>query len=303
MEEEIFNNYKLAGKIIAEVFADVIRAKIVKPGSKIIEIIDYIENKIQEKGGSLAFPLNLDINEVAAHYTSPINDESIIPEPEDNALLVKLDGGVSIDGYLSDHAITINLGGEKYDKFYDAAHSALMKAIALVKPGVRINELGETIQKEIKSFNLKPISNLSGHQLTQFNLHAGATVPNIKTDLKFSEKFEEGDVFAIEPFSTDGSGYVQNKKQVTIYSLKRSKLKNAPAKINQSLSTIYQTTKSLPFSPRWFTIPEGIFKRLLSLNAMRGYPVLVDSRNGAVAQAEHTIIVTKDGVEITTIKN
>jgi len=303
MEEEIFSKYKLAGKIIAEVFEDVKSSKMIKPGVKIIDIVDNIEKRIQDKGGSLAFPLNLDINEIAAHYTSPINDESIIPEPEDNPLLVKLDGGVSIDGYLSDHAITINLSGEKYDKFYEAAHSALMKAIALVKPGVKINELGETIQKEIKSFNLKPISNLSGHQLTQYNLHAGATVPNIKTDLKFSEKFEEGDVFSIEPFSTDGSGYVQNRKQVTIYSLKRSKVKNAPAKINQSLSKIYQKTKSLPFSPRWFDIPSAILQRLLSLNVMRGYPVLVDSRKGAVAQAEHTIIVTKDGAEITTIKD
>ena len=77
----------------------------------------------------------------------------------------------------------------------------------------------------------------------------------------------------------------------------------APLKINQSLSTIFQRTRSLPFSPRWFTIPDTIFQRLLSLNAMRGYPVLVDSKNGAVAQAEHTIIVTKDGSEITTIKN
>ncbi len=303
MDEEIYNKYKLAGKIIAEVFKDVKSSNLIKPGVKILKIVDYIENMIQEKGGELAFPLNLDINEVAAHYTSPINDESVIPEPIDNALLVKLDGGVSIDGYLSDHAITINLGGEKYDKFYEAAYSGLMKAISLIKPGVKINELGKIIQKEIESFDLKPISNLSGHQLKQYNLHAGASVPNIKTDLSYSEKFEEGDVFAIEPFSTDGSGYVKNKKQVTIYSLKKSKLKNAPAKINQSLSRIYQQTKGLPFSPRWFSLSDVIFNRLLSLKAIREYPVLVDSRKGTVAQAEHTVIVTKDGAEITTIKN
>ncbi|MHA1785585.1 MAG: type II methionyl aminopeptidase, partial [Candidatus Helarchaeota archaeon] len=252
MEEETYKKYKLAGKIIAEVFKELEDSKIVKPSVKIIDIVNFIEERVKKKGADHAFPLNLDINAIAAHYTSPKDDNSVIPEPQDGILLVKVDGGASVDGYLSDHAITLNLGSEKYEKFFDAAHSALMKAISVVKPGVKINSLGKIIEKEIKSHGLKPISNLSGHQLKRFNLHAGSTIPNVETDLSNSSKFQEGDVFAIEPFTTDGAGFVVNQKDITIYSLKKSKLKNTPKSINNALSKIYASRKFLPFTPRWF---------------------------------------------------
>ncbi|NHI91882.1 MAG: type II methionyl aminopeptidase [Candidatus Lokiarchaeota archaeon] len=302
MEEEIYNKYKLAGTIIAQVFLDVRRSNIVKPGAKIIDIVNFIEDGIKKKGGTCAFPLNIDINEIAAHYTSPIDDQTVIPEPKEGYLLVKLDGGVSIDGYLSDHAITINLGSEKHDVFYEAAHSALIKAISTIKPGVKINSLGELIEKEIKSFNLKPISNLSGHKLKQYDLHSGSTIPNIETSTRHSASFQEGDVFAIEPFTTNGAGFVINQKIITIYSLNKSKIKNAPRQINDALATIFKTTNLLPFSPRWIpSVSENILKRLISLRAVHGYPVLMDAKRGPVAQAEHTVIVTSDGAEITTL--
>jgi len=302
MEDDVYNKYKLAGRIIAEVFDDVKKSNIVQSNARVIDIVEYIEEGIKKRGGSCAFPLNIDINQIAAHYTSPINDESLIPEPnEEGFLLIKLDGGASIDGYLSDHAITINLGSEKHDIYYEAAHSALLKAIEVIKPGVKVNSLGEIIEKEIKSFDLKPISNLSGHQLKQYNLHSGATIPNVETSTRHSAVFQEGDIFAIEPFTTNGAGFVINQKMITIYSLNKSKIKNAPRPINDALSKIYKNSNFLPFSPRWFpTIPEPILKRLTSLRAAHGYPVLIDAKKGPVAQAEHTIIVTNDGAEITT---
>ena len=302
MEDDVYNKYKLAGRIIAEVFEDVKKSNIVQPNARVIDIVDFIEEEIKKRGGKCAFPLNIDINEIAAHYTSPISDESLIPEPNERGfLLVKLDGGVSIDGYLSDHAITINLGSEKHDVYYEAARSALLKAIEAIKPGVKINSLGKIIEKEIKSFDLKPISNLSGHQLKQYNLHSGSTIPNVETSERHSLSFQEGDVFAIEPFTTNGAGFVINQKNITIYSLNKSKIKNAPRPINDALSRIYKNNKFLPFSPRWFPkISEPILKRLIGLRAAHGYPVLIDAKKGPVAQAEHTIIVTRVGAEITT---
>ncbi|GAH54233.1 unnamed protein product, partial [marine sediment metagenome] len=76
-------------------------------------------------------------------------------------------------------------------------------------PGIKLYELGEIIAKKIIDHGLRPITNLGGHELKQFNLHAGPFIPNYKEKLH-NEVLKPGDAYACEPFATSGVGKVEN---------------------------------------------------------------------------------------------
>jgi methionyl aminopeptidase len=279
---------------------------LIKEDVSLLEICNWVENKIQEKGGQLAFPCNIGINEVAAHYSPPINDETVVPP---NAV-VKIDLGVHVDGYIADTATTVCLN-HQYDGMVYAINEALKKAIKAVKPGTKNSHIGRVIQKTIEQYGFKPIWNLSGHQMTRYVLHTGKSIPNVAT-LSLS-KIREGEVFAIEPFLTlrSGSGDVTGLKRTYIYRFHKTH-RNMSKDAEKLQELIKYQFKSLPFSKRWltessahFAFPdekmEKAFSEVLAKKSLIGYPVLAERSGNIVAQAEHTVIVTKKGCLITTL--
>ena len=109
LTDEELEKYREAGKIAVEVMRKA--KKMVSKGRKLIIICEGL-------GARPAFPVNISINQIAAHYTSPIDDELKIPE----RAIVKIDLGAHIDGYISDHAKTFLVGGTKtYQKLKKTA--------------------------------------------------------------------------------------------------------------------------------------------------------------------------------------
>ena len=51
---------------------------------------------------------------------------------------------------------------------------------------------------------VKPVRNLQGHTIGQYNIHAGKSVPIVKGGE--GTKMEEGEFFAIETFGSTGGG-------------------------------------------------------------------------------------------------
>jgi methionyl aminopeptidase len=210
--------------------------------------------------------------------------------------------GGHVDGYVSDAAITVNLGNsEKYDNLIKAVKDALYAAIPLFKPGVALRDIGAAIEREIIKFDgLKPVANLGGHQLGRFLLHAGPFVPNVSN---FSENYilKEGDQFACEPFATNGYGAIKNGTDMTIFRVKGiKKKKNLPMAEKIRLQNFKKKFGDFPFSPRWVDfIPKGQINAAISKyhrqGILEGYHVFLERGGGIVAQHEHTIIVTKDG--------
>src|SRR5271156_3658810 len=94
---------KEVGSASAE--AMVYAAKMVKPGAKLIDVAESAEKFLREKGFGLAFPINLSINDQAAHYTPTLNDDKVFSEKD----LVKVDFGAEKSGILGDGAITVDL--------------------------------------------------------------------------------------------------------------------------------------------------------------------------------------------------
>jgi methionyl aminopeptidase len=290
--------YQIAGKIAREVREEV--KKTVKEGMKIIDICENVEKWTREKGGKPAFPCNVSINEIAAHYTSPPNDEKIIPEKS----LVKIDIGVHVDGYIADTAISVNFNPE-YIEMVNTAEEALEKAVEIIKPGLPITRFGSSIQKVIKSRGYKPISNLTGHLIRRYIIHAGKSLPNV-FNLSTS-RLKEGEIYGVEPFVTvpKASGRIENLKEKHIFRFQKNKsLKSSFAK--QILSYIKKNFLTLPFTERWLSKfsssknYKNAFSELISSKAVIGYPVFIESSRKNVAQAEYTILIEKDYCKVLT---
>ena len=297
-DEEAIEKFRLSGKILRETREEI--KNFVREDMPIIDICEKAEKTIMDKGGKPAFPCNVSINEIAAHYTSPPNDNRRIPRKS----IVKVDIGVHVDGYLTDTAVTICFNPE-YKSLVDTAEQALKTAINSIHPEMSTSKLGAIIEKTIKSHGFKPISNLTGHQVGRYLVHAGISLPNV-AQLSFS-KIKLGEVYAIEPFVTlpDAVGRVEDGEKATIFRFLKSKsLKNPYAK--QLLKHIEENFRTVPFAERWLQgiVPKGhyreAFRELLSSKALMGYPIFVEVSRKPVAQAEHTVLIVEDGCVILT---
>jgi methionyl aminopeptidase len=297
-DEEALDKFRASGKILRETREEI--RDFVHEDMPIIDVCEKAEGLIREKGGKPAFPCNVSINEIAAHYTSPPKDEKRIPEKS----IVKVDIGVHVDGYLTDTAVTICFNQE-YKSLADTAEQALKTAINNIHAEISTSKLGAIIEKTIKSRGFKPISNLTGHQVGRYLVHAGTSIPNV-SQLSFS-KIKLGQIYAIEPFATlpEAFGRVENGQEVTIFRfLKTKSLKNPYAK--QLLKHIEMNFRTLPFAERWLkgVVPNEYyreaFKELLSSRSLMGYPVFVEASGKPVSQAEHTVLIVEDGCTVLT---
>jgi methionyl aminopeptidase len=297
-DEEALEKFRLSGKILRESREEM--KQFVHEGMPAIEVCEIAESLIREKGGKPAFPCNVSINEVAAHYTSPPNDDLTIPEKA----VVKVDMGVHVDGYVTDTAFTACFNPE-YSSMKIAAEHALAAAIEIIHGDMATSKIGVIIEKIIKNRGFKPISNLTGHSVGRYLIHAGTSIPNVM-QLSFG-KVKTGEVYAIEPFVTlpNAVGRVENSPAVTIFRLVKAKsVKNPYAK--QLLKYIEDNFRTLPFAERWLigAVPEDnhrdAFKELLKCKAVMGYPVFTEVSRKTVTQAEHTVLITENGCEVLT---
>lgn len=295
MEDKELNSYRNAGKI-----ATMVREwskSLIKEDAKILEIAERIEGKILESGGEIAFPVNICINDITAHYTPKYNDSRILTGKD----LVSVDIGIHIDGFIADTAYTIDLSGN-YGKLLEINEIALKTVISMIKPEISVREIGREVQRIIKNAGFKPIENLTGHEVKQYELHAGISIPSV--EVPYNWIIKEDMVLAIEPFATNGYGRVVESKQAEIFSLEKIK----PTRTQESrliLNEIKERRK-LPFAERWFAKKinpmklDLIFRELVSNKIIKAYPILHEKEKGVVSQFEHTVIVTRDGCEIIT---
>jgi methionyl aminopeptidase len=297
-DSEAFEKFRLSGKILRETLGEM--KGFVREDMPIIEVCEKAETLIREKGGNPAFPCNVSINEIAAHYTSPPESDRRIPRNS----VVKVDIGVHVDGYVTDAAVTVSFNSE-YKSLVEAAEQALRTAINNIRPEISTSTLGTMIEKTIKSRGFKPISNLNGHQVGRYLVHTGTSIPNV-SQLSFA-KIKLGGVYAIEPFVTfpDAVGRVENGEEVTIFRFLKSKsMKNPYAK--QLLKYIEENFRTLPFAERWLqgVVPNEryreAFRELPQSKAISGYPIFIEVSRKPVAQAEHTVLVVEDGCVVLT---
>lgn len=296
--------YKKPGKIASKVREDAVNY--VKEDMKVLDLVEFVENEIIRLGGGIAFPCNVSVNEITAHYTSPSGDETIIKSGD----VVKIDLGAHVDGYIADTAVSVLVGDdipdalrEKHENMILASQEGLENGINAIRAGVEIGKVGEIIGKTINDRGFNPISNLAGHSIDQWILHAGLSIPNIKENNP--HKLEEGDVIAIEPFATDGIGRVTDTNETYIFKF----LRDRPMRLlhaRRALKIIKEEYGNLNFAGRWLESHfsehhlNAAMRMLISSRAIYPFHVLREKTNAVVAQTEHTVIVESDGCTIIT---
>lgn len=279
-----------AGKIARQVREYI--KPLIKKDTPLLEIAEKIEEKIISLGGKPAFPTNLSINDISAHYT-PSHDDKTLAHG-----LLKIDYGVHIDGWTSDTAFSIDLeNSEENKKLIQASEKALEQAIKIAKSGTALNQIGKTIQETINAQGFSPIVNLSGHSMEKYELHSGVTIPNI--DNSKTTPIKKG-LYAIEPFATTGEGKVYEGKLSGIYILTNDKNIRSPL-AREVLKIITKEYITLPFCSRWIVKKIGT-KALIALSQLErngniyNFPQLIETSHAKVSQTEHTILIDDETI-------
>ncbi|AUG46572.1 type II methionyl aminopeptidase [Haloarcula taiwanensis] len=289
-DSEQYEKCREAGEILAQVRDEA--AERVEVGVSHLEVAQWAEEKIRELGGKPAFPVNISIDEEAAHATPERDDDATFGEE-----MVNLDIGVHVDGWLADTAVTVDLSGQA--ELAEAPAEALDAALDVAGPGVDVGQIGAAVEEVIEGYGYNPVVNLTGHGLGHWEQHTSPNIPN--REVAQGATLDVGDVVAIEPFATDGRGKVQEGADEEIFALEREgSVRNRQAR--QVLEQITEEYRTLPFAARWLDSPraEMALRRLKQQDIVHGYPVLKEQDNAYVSQKEHTVIITEDGCEVTT---
>lgn len=295
-DENYFDSYRRAGEILKIVKEE--SRKLIVSGYKLVDLVEFIENRVIEMGGFPAFPCNISVNNIAAHFTPNLNTDLVLNSGD----YVKVDIGCHVEGCIADSAYTVKVD-ENDDDLIKATQEALKNAIAAVEPGVKTNYIGKIIEETIKDFNFNPIKDLCGHGLRPYVLHSGITIPNYNSNV--GTKLKEGDTMAIEPFASTKAGKLKSSEEVYIFKYLQDRPLRDPGS-KKLLNFIKQKYRTLPFAERWLEKNYAGLKinfslrTLIRANVIYPYNVLIDSEGGLVSQAEHSLIVTSSGCEVYT---
>ena len=296
MDAQALDCYRKAGRIASE--CREWAKEHIRPGVRIRDVLEHVETMIRERGGQPGFPAQSSRNSIAAHYCSSPEDEQSYAEGD----CVKVDIGVHVDGYVADTAASVDLSGDKrWTPLIEAARSALTAAIATVGDGVPVGEVGGAIERAILKAGFQPVRNLTGHGLGRWKVHTPPQIPN------YAERgggvLRKGTIFAIEPFSCTGKGYIREAGKAEVFMMVRPP---ARAKgLDRDVLKAIESWRGLPIARRYFreldrSQLEDTLLKLARQGSLVRYPPLVEEDGVMVAQYEHSLYLGPDGVEVLT---
>ncbi|KAL9045297.1 MAG: hypothetical protein Q9214_001640 [Letrouitia sp. 1 TL-2023] len=340
MNQDFLNEYRHGAEVHRQVrqWAQ----KNIKPGQSLTEIAEGIEDSVRaltghqglEEGdsikGGMGFPTGLSLNNCAAHYTPNAGNKTILQDTD----VMKVDFGVHINGRIVDSAWTMTFD-PVYDNLLAAVKDATNTGVREAGIDVRMSDIGAAIQEAMESYEVqiggqtlpvKSIRNLNGHDIIQYSIHGGKSVPIVKGGDQ--TKMEEGETFAIETFGSTGKGYVRDDVRIDFQSLKspthsqqletshyakRADAPNVALRISSARTLLNAITKNfgtLPFCRRYLDrlghekyllgvrplstlnfyncVAYGFqLNNLVASGIVESYPPLCDVKGSYTAQFEH----------------
>jgi methionyl aminopeptidase len=274
-------------------------AALIRPGALVRDVCEAVEDEILRRGGGVAFPAQSSRNHVAAHYCPPPDDPTAYAHGD----LAKLDLGVHVDGWVVDTALTVNVGDLPGHRILvEAAEAALSAAIAAAGPGVPVSHLAAVIEATIRARRVRPVANLCGHGVGRWRVHCAPPVPNVPEGS--TAVLREGTAVAIEPFATTGAGRVIERGTAEVFRLVEGGT-TATGGADAAVLDAMRAFRGLPFGRRQLgahprAAVEATLDALLKQRRLQAYPPLVEPAGAPVAQAEHTVWVGAEGVEVLT---
>jgi methionyl aminopeptidase len=239
---------RIAGRLAADVLQMI--EPFVKKGVTTDELNQICHDYIVNEQAAIPAPLNYGQPPFPKSICTSVNHVICHGIPADKSLkdgdIVNIDVTVIKDGYHGDTSKMFVVGKPSImaERLIRVTQESLYMAIKLVKPGVRLGDIGNIIQQHAEGHNYTIVREYCGHGIGA-NFHEDPQVVHYGKP-NTGEVLEEGMCFTIEPMINAGQRY----------------------------------SKVLP--DRWTVVTKD---RSLS------------------AQWEHTLLVTKDGVEILTLRD
>jgi methionyl aminopeptidase len=196
---------RAAGEIVRKMLEAMKQA--VQPGITTAEL-DEIGASVMREHGARSAPVL--VYQFPGVCCISVNDEAVHGIPGSrriqNGDLVKLDVTVEKDGFMADAAITVPAGpvSETSHRLTACAQSAFEKAIQIAHTGIRVSEIGRTIEREVRRWDFSVIHALGGHGIGR-TIHEEPSVSNY-FDPDARGILTEGLVITIEPIIAAGSG-------------------------------------------------------------------------------------------------
>ncbi|KAF3940804.1 hypothetical protein ABW19_dt0201218 [Dactylella cylindrospora] len=321
LEDDLFlQNYRKAAEVHRQARKWVQES--VKPGqTTLLEIAEGIEDSVRAMLGhdglatgdslkaGMGFPTGLCLNHQVAHYTPNPGQKDVVVQYQD---VMKVDFGVHINGWIIDSAFTMAFD-PTYDNLLAAVKDATNTGIKTAGIDVRLCEVSAAIQETMesyeveirgKTFPVKPVRNLTAHDIKQYHIHGGKSIPFVKTSDQ--TKMEEGEVYAIETFGTTGRGYTRDDVGIYGYGLNydtplTGSLPLASAK--RLHKTIRENFGTIVFCRRYLD-RLGVDRYLAGMNCLisngivEPYKPLMDIEGSYSAQFEHTFVLRETHKEV-----
>jgi methionyl aminopeptidase len=198
-----------AGRLVGEVLTEL--AAHVAPGVSTGDLDALAEKRIRGAGATPAFK---GYHGYPAAICASINSEVIHGIPSGRRMLqtgdiLSIDVGVALDGYFGDSAITVPVGPvtEQAAVLLRVTEESLFKAIAQVRPGARVSDIGHAVQRHIEANGFSVVREFVGHGIGQ-KMHEEPQIPNYG-DAGRGPRLAEGMVLAIEPMVNAGKPAVK----------------------------------------------------------------------------------------------
>ena len=195
---------RAANQLVASVLVALEAA--VAPGVTTEDLDRLAERLVRAGGGEPAFK---GYRGFPATLCASINDEVIhgIPSPA-RALkagdIISLDVGAKLHGYYGDSAVTVPVGAvpEGTATLLRVTRESLDRAIAQVRVGGRLSDIGHAVQQWVESHGFSIVREFVGHGIGEA-LHEEPQIPNYGPAGR-GPRLEAGMVLAIEPMVAMG---------------------------------------------------------------------------------------------------
>ena len=199
---------KAANALVADILAELREA--VKPGATTADLDALAESRVREAQAEPAFK---GYHGYPATICASVNEEVVHGIPSRRELIegdiIAIDLGVVLDGYYGDAALTLPVGrvSEQAAELLRVTEESLHRAIAQVKVGARISDLGAAVQRHVEAHGFSVVREFVGHGIGQ-KLHEEPQIPNYGPAGR-GPRLAEGMVLAIEPMVNLGKAPVR----------------------------------------------------------------------------------------------
>ncbi|MEK2688915.1 type I methionyl aminopeptidase [Bdellovibrio sp. GT3] len=199
---------KKIGKIVANCLQYM--SKKMEPGMTTKEL-DNIGGKFLEKHGARSGPML--VYNFPGYNCISLNHEAAHGVPSDKIIqagdLINIDVSAELNGYFADNgsSFTVPPGRPQDERLLKATKLALENAIAGIKAGIKLNEIGRRVEQIADEYGYSIIENLGSHGVGK-SLHENPKFIPSYYDGNDDRRLKEGHVITIEPFLSTGAHFV-----------------------------------------------------------------------------------------------